>query len=344
MDTPKKFEWARRPAGVAPARRARSVRRTTTIDTRWPDGFGAPMAMHGHGRDIYTAAAGADPHVLAEEQFHILASLQREILEIRTDPDLPGVQQLVGVRAGGASRRALAAILGERIGSPLFQLLDDFAGASLVAGWIWSRWTPDWRKRMDEGGNASTPPPRTMTGICTGFAPGSSALSPVGSADHASQSSTSVGPLVDPADPAGWHALTAQSGPEMRRSRRIDIWREGHALQIDASFQDSGAAPDGGRAAIHEYLVRATVDPLTMTLTSIAADPRILPYRECPGAALHVGRMIGMHVDAFRELVVAELPGTLGCTHLNDVLRAFADIPRLSRHLDAVSAGQDDAA
>ena len=31
------------------------------------------------------------------------------------------------------------------------------------------------------------------------------------------------------------------------------------------------------------------------------------------------------------------LPGTLGCTHLNDVLRSLADVPRL---IDALDAGQ----
>jgi hypothetical protein len=33
------------------------------------------------------------------------------------------------------------------------------------------------------------------------------------------------------------------------------------------------------------------------------------------------------------------LPGTLGCTHLNDALRALAEVPALVHHLrDAVGA------
>jgi hypothetical protein len=36
----------------------------------------------------------------------------------------------------------------------------------------------------------------------------------------------------------------------------------------------------------------------------------------------------------FRDAVLATLPGTLGCTHLNDVLRALADVPTLVAHLD----------
>ncbi len=55
--------------------------------------------------------------------------------------------------------------------------------------------------------------------------------------------------------------------------------------------------------------------------------------RECPGAARNVGRLVGTPVAALRENVLEMLPGTLGCTHLNDVLRALADVPKLAEAL-----------
>jgi len=39
-------------------------------------------------------------------------------------------------------------------------------------------------------------------------------------------------------------------------------------------------------------------------------------------------------VAGFRNSVREALPGVLGCTHLNDVLRALADVPRLAQALD----------
>ena len=78
----------------------------------------------------------------------------------------------MGVRAGGASRRALNEIMAEERekGTPLFLLLDDFAGASLVAGWVWSRWIPDWAERARASGGQSTAGRRgQMQGLCTGL-------------------------------------------------------------------------------------------------------------------------------------------------------------------------------
>jgi len=61
--------------------------------------------------------------------------------------------------------------------------------------------------------------------------------------------------------------------------------------------------------------------------------PLILPFRECPGASMKAARMVGQNVADFRQAVLDTLVGTLGCTHLNDVLRALADVPTLARLL-----------
>ncbi|MBS3960224.1 MAG: DUF2889 domain-containing protein [Sandarakinorhabdus sp.] len=316
------------------------MRRTSTIDTDWPDGHGQTMRMRGTARDIWTPDEGGDPVVLAEDRYTIFASPRREILSIEVSPDRPHAQRLVGIRAGGESRSALTRIMsGERIaGTPLYLVLDDYAGASLVAGWVWSLWVDNWTKLADEAGYRKTAGRAgNMEGVCTGFSPGSSALVDSSAIGMREQSSTRVPPLVNPADPSGWHELAGQQGVGMRRARRIDVWSDGDGWQIDMDFQDSGTAPDGGdRVAIHEYHVTARAE--CGTLVDLACDPRILPFRECPGAVANARRMLGLPLASMRSAVLETLPGTLGCTHLNDVLRSMAEVPMMMQKLPRPAA------
>ena len=290
--------------------------------------------MSGRARDLLTPDTG-EPVILAEGSIDIRTSPAREILDISATPGHPRLAEMVGVRAGGASRQALAETLGDIRGTPTFLLLDDFAGASLVAGWIWSRWIDDWQARMRARSAApATATKGRMLNICTGFAEGASSLAEDGGVDHEDQSSTEVGPLVNPGDPLGWHAMPEQAGrPQARRARRIDIWRDEGLLKVDAAFQDSGPNRQGTRTAIHEYRVHAEIEEDTGVLLSLQALPLILPFRECPGASIKAARMVGHDVGAFRQTVLDTLAGTLGCTHLNDVLRALADVPALAKSL-----------
>jgi len=327
---PQQFPIARTSAGHAPLRRPGSIRRTTSIDSDWPEGWGKPWEMIGRARDLYTPADGSPAQVLAAAQFRLMSSPQREIMSLETDPDHPGVPGMIGVRAGAASRGALVEHMGDIVGTPLFQVLDDFAGASLVAGWIWTRWMDNWHERTGDGSKLAR---RSMVAICTGFAPGGSAFAPDGVTFNPNQSSAEVGPLEHPDDPLSWHTMPFQKGPQKRRSRRIDLWREGDVIRVDAAFQDSGSTPDGGRVAVHEYRVYAEVAAATGELLSLQALPMILPYAECPGASVKASRLVGTQTADLRQTVIDELRSTLGCTHLNDVLRALADVPALARQL-----------
>jgi hypothetical protein len=202
-----------------------------------------------------------------------------------------------------------------------------------VSGWAWTRWrgpgappefhlTPaELSKRIELVGS--------MANICTGFRTGSSALS-----DHEGklQNSHPVVELPDPADPAGWHAMPQHTGPAMRRARRIDVWQD-DLIHIDAMFQDSATTPEGERCAVHEYTFQATVDPEHMTLLSIQAQPRILPYRECPAAIENIARLVGTPMLELRRVVLEQLGRERGCTHLNDAMRSLAETPMLVQHL-----------
>jgi hypothetical protein len=118
----------------------------------------------------------------------------------------------------------------------------------------------------------------------------------------------------------------------MRRARRIDV-RFDTRIVIDAAFQDSATMPAGGRAVVHEYRLSATADPQSLRLLSIEAEPRVLPFVECPGATANLSRLLGTPLTELREKVLVELRGTAGCTHLNDALRALADVPALTHYL-----------
>lgn len=329
----------RNSAGPAPVRPAGSIRRTSSIDTTWPDGRAGNMSMIGRARDAVTSVAGSAPVILAEDEFRARLQWDRTIVEISCSPDRPAIQRLLGARGGGYLRKALDEVFPEeRAGAtPLHLLLDDVSGASLVAGWAWSRWMDEWQRGLATAAAAAdTAQPRrvgrNMEGVCAGFRPGSSALNTDGTSS-ARQSSAAVMDLRRPDDPEGWHAFTEQTGAVgMRRARRIDVWVD-DLIRIDSAFQDSATNSDGGRTAVHEYRLSATADPVTLKLLSVEADPRVLPYAECPAAALNAPRMVGTPLAELRETVLVDLRGTAGCTHLNDALRALAEVPMLVTRL-----------
>src|SRR3546814_14023047 len=120
-----------------------------------------------------------------------------------------------------------------------------------------------------------------MTGICTGFQPGSSGLAPDGTSRWTHRT-RAVEEIDATEDPLGWHAVAEQTAVSMRRSRRIDVAIEGDAILVDSFFQDSSTLPEGGRKAIHQYTLTADVDLATRTLQVITPLAQVLPSAYCP--------------------------------------------------------------
>ncbi len=326
----RRVQDVRGPAGPAPVRPAQSIRRTATVDMTWPGGQGTQLRLDGSARDAVTLDPGEPPRVLVSATTSVGIGPEREIQDIRATPARDGIERLVGCRGGGHLRGALDDILpGERkAGTPLYLLLDDISGTSLIAGFAWSRWDTGWPGRARRG------PHRSMEGICIGFRPGSSALDEIGQgrAPHRSQP---VGPLLHPDDPHGWHELAEHSGVWARRARRIDVWLDDDAIVIDSGFQDSAGDPEHGRVAVHEYALRARADVATGTLRSVEPVPHILPFMECPSAVARAADVVGVPLGELRSAVLERLPRTNGCTHLNDALRALAEVPVLLDQLRA---------
>ncbi|MCW1383177.1 DUF2889 domain-containing protein [Novosphingobium sp. KCTC 2891] len=316
------------PVGFAPPRRAGSVRRTMTLEATWPGGVLGPTIIAGHCRDAFTADPARAPAVLAEDRLTVSAQ-ERTIVHLTAEPPHPELAALEGTRPGGKFRATLnEALPGEReAGTPLYLLLDDLAGATLVARWAWSRWFPGWATAPTEEGRKAHA--AGMLGACTGLRPGSSGIVDQG-APTLGQNTSAVGPLANPADPDGWHPLTDLTDEiQFRRARRIDAWMEGDTIRIDTHFQDSANTREGGRTALHEYHLTAEADARTGLLTRIEAHAGTLPYPECPGAMSNLRFLVGTPLTELRARVLQMLRRTNGCTHLNDVVRSLAEVPAM---------------
>jgi hypothetical protein len=322
-------------ANPSPLRRAGSIRRTSSLDVTWPDGGIDLRRFEGRSRDIIKAPDGSD-HVRAAATMSADIDFDRQINAITADPVPQALQQLVGLRGGGHLRVALRELMPELIeqAHPLYLLLDDISGTSLVSNWAWSQWGDDWlsRMRLSTGAVNMEEMLADKVNVCWGFQPGFSSHDP--DARIGNEIAADGKELRNAEDPEGWHAFPQSEGISFRRARRIDVWREVDAIRVEASFQDSAPRPQGGRAALHEYILHVSLDPASQAITRLEPEPRVLPFRECPGAIANAKKLVGTPMDDVREAVLDKLRGPAGCTHLNDALRAMADVPELLAALD----------
>jgi hypothetical protein len=329
------LEPPRQTANPAPVRLANSVRRTSSIDVSWPGDAMGDKVLHGRSRDFVTAEGGSPGTVRAAAWLEAAIDAERKITAISADPAPPQLQRLVGERGGGHLRTLMREIMPELIehADPLYLLLDDISGVSLIATWAWSLWHPEARLANAGSEEEMTRMLEERIDVCWGFQRGNSTFDP------ASRSEVGIadgGDLRNPDDPAGWHEFPVLSGVSMRRARRIDVWRDEATglIRVDSAFQDSAPRPDGTRAALHEYRLAASVDPVSLELLSLEPEARVLPFGECPGAIGNARALVGSPLPEIRQSVLNDLRGPRACTHLNDALRALADVPKLLHYLD----------
>ncbi len=325
-------------ANPSPIRRPGSLRRTASIDFDWTDGPESERRLQGRARDYWTPATGGPGKTKREAWLEASVDFERTITAIAADPAPARLGELVGERGGGHLRAVLREILPELLaeGAPLYLLLDDISGTSLISGWGWSLWNPNWMS--DQRGGISPDQLAKMmndrAGVCWGLQLGNTGMNPDRASIHID--AADGGDLRNPEDPEGWHLFPETKQVSMRRARRIDVWRDAASgnIHFESAFQDSAPRPEGGRAALHEYRLTGSVDPRSLELLSLVPEPRVLPFIECPGAVTNAAKLVGTPLPLIREAVLRELRGPAGCTHLNDALRALAEVPKLVEQLE----------
>lgn len=323
-----------------PARQVGSVRRTASINMIWPDGFGTPLELRGRARDLLTPAQG-EPVILAEAGMVVRIGEARTVTAIEAWPAAASLERLVGARGGSAFRSAIDdALPGERqAATPLYFLLDDIAGASLIAGFAWSRSRPEWGQPRSAAAMPARIEPIGMRKgrlICSGLRPNGYHQLAREQGNPSPHFVRLAGNLASP-DPWAWHEIEAPADVCLRRRRRVDVWPRGEVLHVDAHFRDSFWDVDGTELALHEYTLGATVDRSTRRILTLEATPRVLPFPECPGAAPHAKQLVGMPVDAFRTSVQETLRELEACTHLNDMLRCLGEVHALADLVETAS-------
>jgi hypothetical protein len=304
----------------------------------WPDGMGTALHLVGRARDLVTTSAG-DATVVDEAAMHAVVDMERRITAIDATPSRPGIEGLVGSQGGTYLRSAIDdALPGEReAATPLHFLLDDIAGTSLIAGFVWTRhMDPEEfaaRRQQAPSGFGQ----RKGKIICSGLRPGGSAQQAFSGEAESVHAIRTAGPLVTDDDELAWHEFPERPVVSMRRQRRVDVTPVDDAYEIDAFFRDSYWEPDGTEMALHEYNVEAVVDATELTLRSVLATPRVLPFPECQWAPEHAALMVGRPVQSFRTDVQTTLTELQACTHLNDMLRCLTEVPALAATIRATA-------
>ncbi|CAO5146550.1 DUF2889 domain-containing protein [Frankia sp. AiPs1] len=219
------------PSSGTPPRHPLSVRRTLTLETRYPGGLRGGIQVRGLGRDLVTRADGSII-VAAEETLtlEIEEFGRRTVAAVHTTPPVPELAGLVGARTSGGFRTRLAEVAPRLADTHpvLAALLDDLPVAVLVSGMA----------RLD------APP-----------SPAPSAASPnalVPAASPASAAPTgSVAPAAS-ADPAILAAALARGADQCAG------WRRGATIMLEIETSGRAPAPTGPDAPS----LRSPDDPL----------------------------------------------------------------------------------
>jgi hypothetical protein len=323
------------PTSGTPERTRGSVRRTATMDMERPGGLLGPLVLNGRARDMGTGLDGVAAVLATSEcTARIDFTGGRVLTEISTTPGRPALQALLGRPVSSRFRSAVTAA-DPRLSAEdglLNLLLDDFPVATLVSGHAIGAGLARQHRTVLSLAEATGQPKADRhqfhRDLCAGFADGGTIMNDV---DATGRPPVVTGPPAPPlatGDHLGWHETGRLPPHAMRRSRRMDV-TPGPLASIDVLYRDSHVDEDGTETIVHEYTVSATVDTAAGVLVSCSATPRVLPWVECPAAALSASRLAGLPVSGLRRHVRDTFLGTSTCTHLNDTLRSLEDIPAL---------------
>jgi hypothetical protein len=313
----------RDPLPDVPARPPGSVRRTMHVDVGPRGHWSSPLAMEGAARDLRT---GADDDVSVQAEVQVTAGfdIARHLESLVTTPSAPWTDALIGARAGGGFRRHLDEVVPpEAAGSLLRQVLDDMPAAALISGYGLMRLA---RREGHHPGNLMPAGAlERMTDLCSGWRTGGTAVLSTAAGNGVPMQDCPPAPGPTGADRAAWHDISELARDWMRRRRCIDVTLGADGtFAIWAMFRDTVGEGAGDEVVLHEYAVR--VAGSDGVVGSIVAEPRVLPFPECPAAADAVGALVGAEVRTLASTVPTTLTSIASCTHLNDLLRALGGV------------------
>ncbi len=311
------------PLPAVPPLEPGTLRRTMHVDVGPRGAWRGALVITGGARDLRVGeGAGSDlaTEVLAEAEVEAFFDEQRRLVSLACNPAAAWAEGLLGVRAGGGFRRALAQRTPPAAaGSLLRQVLDDLPAAALISGYAWIRLA---RKAGHDP--ATLVPADTlvpMIDLCSGWRTGGVAAGSVtGGRGVPVQDCPAATDLVGD-DPLAWHAIAPLGEGWMRRRRLLDVRASASGFEIWAMFRDTVGEADGEELVLHEYAV--TVTGVGDRITAVSAEPRVLPFPECPGAAPAVSALAGQRLAQLPGAVPDLLTGISSCTHLNDLLRSL---------------------
>jgi Protein of unknown function (DUF2889) len=301
-----------------PGRRPGSVRRTSSLAIEPAGEWDNGTVVEGIARD---SAASGDGAVTVLAAASVTATLDAGSRLTSAGGDLPAevVTTLVGRSPVSGFRKELArlAAAGFDPDSLPAALLDDLPTVRLISGYA----------RLME-----LPPPvvdgrpaAPVLNVCRGWAADSTAS---GLAASGQSVITGTPPAPAFAELLGGTDAGFTEPPlrprSMRRRRVLDLVRNDGGLDVYQYFRDSHVDADGAEGSLHEYVMTARLssdDRDDLVVREISVEPRALPFPECRLAAPNAQLLVGLPVAGIEGSVRSTLTGTLGCTHLNDVLR-----------------------
>jgi hypothetical protein len=322
------------PAAVArptttPPRPERSVRLTSHMDIEAIDGG---LLLKGAARELRTENGKGEQ--VGASSVEARLGPDRVLLSVDVEPDDGTAYGLVGRVVGRGFRSAVSGLFdhSDSSGGTLRILLDDLPAAALISGYaaLYAGEVDIQTKHLEAG--------LLQADICSGWRSDGTMLVTVRERGHLpvpiGPPANSVGPDDDP---DAWHDSGPLAARAMRRRRLVQI-ADGDPIAVFAMFRDNHVDGDGVESVLHEYTLNADLDRHTRVLTSCRAEPRVLPWPECPSAADSARRVEGRRIDELGAFVSKQLRGIGTCTHLNDLLHSLTRVPALFAYLPRADA------
>jgi hypothetical protein len=308
-----------------PDRLPGSIRRTTTIQSVWLAPAYRTLVQTAYGRDLLT---DIDGRAVVTDRCHLdlhAAGREKSVQHVVSDPPIPNLHLLEGAKLSGGFRKIVGTRLSVAAGSVAALLLDDLPAAAFVST------AAPVRANLEATGQipASALRERVHPAMCIGHRPAGVLAQRRKEGRPLLGQGPAAGSLARPDDALAWPEDSVPPVHGMRRVRRVDVRIADNEVLVDTHFRDTYREGSGLESVMHEYEVLARAKTDDLVVREIEVRPRVLPGPDCPAAAASAQAVVGWPFEQLRAVVRAELDDDTVCTHLNDQLRACADVPGL---------------